>query len=65
MDARTNGFTSESFAHYLLNEAHLVVAPGNGFGQYGEGYVRIGLLAEEERLEEAIKRLEKLDFHKG
>ncbi|MBM7837783.1 aminotransferase [Alkalihalobacillus xiaoxiensis] len=59
------GFTSESFAHYLLNEAHLVVAPGNGFGQYGEGYVRIGLLAEEERLEEAIKRLEKLDFHKG
>ncbi|WP_144560408.1 pyridoxal phosphate-dependent aminotransferase [Shouchella miscanthi] len=56
------GFTSESFADYLLKEAHLVVAPGNGFGQYGEGYVRIGLLAEEDRLEEAIQRMAKLRF---
>ncbi|MFB4211476.1 pyridoxal phosphate-dependent aminotransferase [Shouchella sp. JSM 1781072] len=57
------GFTSESFADYLLTEAHLVVAPGNGFGEQGEGYVRVGLLADEDRLEEAIKRIAKLKIN--
>ena len=38
------GFTSEGFADYLLQHAHVAVAPGNGFGSYGEGYVRVGLL---------------------
>ncbi|MFS0786679.1 pyridoxal phosphate-dependent aminotransferase [Shouchella sp. 1P09AA] len=57
------GFTSEPFADYLLTKAHLVVAPGNGFGEQGEGYVRIGLLADEDRLEEAIKRMEKLELN--
>ncbi|WP_027963937.1 pyridoxal phosphate-dependent aminotransferase [Halalkalibacillus halophilus] len=55
-------YTSEEFADLLLKEAHVVVAPGNGFGQYGEGYVRIGLLETPERLEEAIKRIEKLNL---
>ncbi|AZV43833.1 aminotransferase [Peribacillus asahii] len=54
------GFTSESFADYLLNEAHVAVAPGNGFGQFGEGYVRVGLLTSEERLQEAVKRIKAL-----
>lgn len=54
------GFTSETFADYLLNEAHVVVAAGNGFGAYGEGYVRVGLLTSEERLKEAVKRIESL-----
>ena len=55
-------FTSEEFADYLLKQADVAVAPGNGFGKYGEGYVRIGLLVDEERLEEAIKRIEQLQL---
>src|SRR5699024_2361721 len=47
------GYTSESFADLLLNEAHVGVGPGNGFGEFGEGYIRVGLLDTEERLIEA------------
>lgn len=54
------GYTSVEFANKLLEEAHVVVAPGSGFGTLGEGYVRIGLLDEEARLEEMAARLAKL-----
>lgn len=57
-------FTSEQFADYLLENAHIVVAPGIGFGVWGEGYVRVGLLTTEERLEEAVKRLAELAVFK-
>ncbi|GMB08706.1 pyridoxal phosphate-dependent aminotransferase [Thermolongibacillus altinsuensis] len=53
-------FTSEQFADLLLEQAHVVVAPGIGFGAHGEGYVRVGLLAEEERLKEAATRIGRL-----
>lgn len=54
------GFSSEQFADLLLEEAHVVVAPGNGFGKYGEGYVRAGLVAPEERIREAADRIGRL-----
>ncbi|SFE43904.1 aminotransferase [Lentibacillus persicus] len=53
-------YTSEEFSNKLLEEAHVVVAPGNGFGDYGEGYVRVGLLESAERLEEAAERIARL-----
>lgn len=56
------GYTSERFADYLLQHAHVAVAPGSGFGKYGEGYVRVGLLTSEERIREAIKRIEALQL---
>jgi L-glutamine---4-(methylsulfanyl)-2-oxobutanoate aminotransferase len=52
--------SSEDFSDYLLEKAHVVVAPGNGFGEFGEGYVRVGLLTSEERLQEAAKRIKTL-----
>ncbi|MFD2210481.1 pyridoxal phosphate-dependent aminotransferase [Virgibacillus halophilus] len=55
-----NGFTSESFADFLLEYADVGVAPGNGFGEYGEGYVRVGLVVDAARIEEAIKRIGRL-----
>ncbi|RFU71032.1 pyridoxal phosphate-dependent aminotransferase [Peribacillus saganii] len=58
------GFTSEEFSDYLLTKAHVAVAPGIGFGEYGEGYVRAGLLASEERLLEAVERIKGLDIFK-
>ena len=54
------GFTSQQFADVLLDKANVAVAAGNGFGEYGEGYVRVGLLVSEERMREAITRIEKL-----
>lgn len=53
-------FSSMEFADYLLKNAHIMVAPGIGFGRFGEGYVRVGLLASEERLAEAVRRIESL-----
>ena len=54
------GFTSESFADFLLEKADVAVAAGKGFGEYGEGYIRVGLLVDEDRLIEAIERIGKL-----
>ncbi|WP_337103420.1 pyridoxal phosphate-dependent aminotransferase [Paenibacillus sp. YIM B09110] len=54
------GHTSQSFADLVLLEADVVVAPGIGFGEHGEGFVRLGLLTSEERLQEAVFRIGKL-----
>lgn len=56
------GYTSQEFADLLLEKADVAVAPGNGFGSFGEGYVRVGLLVDEVRLVEAINRIEKLNL---
>lgn len=55
-----SGYDSISFAKKLLNEANVVVTPGVGFGEYGEGYFRMTLCLPEERLEEAAYRIVKL-----
>ncbi|EPZ38466.1 LL-diaminopimelate aminotransferase [Anoxybacillus ayderensis] len=56
------GYTSETFANLLLEQAHVAVAPGIGFGEHGEGYVRTGLLTSEERLKEAAERIGRLQL---
>ncbi|RZI49430.1 pyridoxal phosphate-dependent aminotransferase [Lactococcus kimchii] len=56
------GYTSESFSDLLLDKVGVAVAAANGFGQYGEGYVRIGLLVSPERLIEAVERVGSLGF---
>ncbi|MDZ4525935.1 pyridoxal phosphate-dependent aminotransferase [Bacillus cereus] len=58
------GYTSEQFSNILLEKAHVAVAPGVGFGEHGEGYVRVGFLHTEDRLREAINRIDKLNFFK-
>lgn len=59
---RTFAEGSAAFAELLLREAHVVVAPGIGFGEHGEGYVRLALLAEEDRLREAVRRIGKMQL---
>jgi hypothetical protein len=54
---------SVALADELLSRAHLAVAPGRWFGEHGEGYVRVSLLAPEERLREAARRLTDLRQH--
>jgi alanine-alpha-ketoisovalerate/valine-pyruvate aminotransferase len=55
------GYTSAEFAKVLLQDAGVLVIPGNGYGQYGEGYVRMSLTVaddkEGERLAEAVERI--------
>lgn len=55
-------YTSAEFADLLLMKANVMVAPGIGFGRHGEGYVRVGLLSSEERLEEAVRRIGALNL---
>ncbi|MEH7306144.1 pyridoxal phosphate-dependent aminotransferase [Neobacillus drentensis] len=58
------GFSSAEFANILLEQAHIMVAPGIGFGEFGEGYVRVGLLSSEQRLAEAVERISRLEIFK-
>lgn len=51
------GETSVSYAKKLLDEAAVVVTPGNSYGPAGEGYVRISLTTPDARLDEALRRL--------
>jgi len=49
--------TSTEFAEYLLEKAGVIVTPGVGFGEYGEGFFRIALTTTQERLKEALRRI--------
>jgi len=51
-------YSSVSFASRVLDEAGVVLTPGSGFGEAGEGYVRLALTVPEARLEEATQRLQ-------
>jgi LL-diaminopimelate aminotransferase len=53
------GIGSTEFALKVLSETGVVLTPGNAFGSGGEGYVRLSLIADLERLGEAIDRLKK------
>ncbi|MCS7083900.1 MAG: aminotransferase class I/II-fold pyridoxal phosphate-dependent enzyme, partial [Aquificaceae bacterium] len=50
---------SLDFAMFLLNEAKVVVSPGIGFGEYGEGYVRFALVENEQRIRQAVRGIKK------
>ncbi len=50
---------SMMFSKLLIEEAHVAVAPGVGFGEYGEGFVRIGLVENEHRIRQAARNVKK------
>lgn len=51
------GFNSSDYCEKLIEETGIVVTPGSGFGDEGEGYFRISITIGEERIAEAIRRL--------
>jgi LL-diaminopimelate aminotransferase len=51
------GHTSASYCELVLEEAAVVVSPGSSYGPSGEGWFRISLTLEDERLAEAVERL--------
>ncbi len=53
------GMTAIEFTNRLFEKTAVVVAAGTAYGQYGEGYIRISLTVPDNRLEEAMARIEK------
>jgi LL-diaminopimelate aminotransferase len=56
------GFTSASFTAHLIEKAGIVTTPGNGFGDPGEGYIRMTVTTTKERLAEAVDRMQKIGW---
>jgi len=57
-----SGFTSTELTSHLLTEAAVVTTPGVGFGTSGEGYIRITLTVDKERIAEVVRRIKNLNF---
>lgn len=53
------GLDDETFANQLLNEERVAIVPGSAFGAGGEGFCRISYATSCEKLEEALRRIEK------
>jgi alanine-synthesizing transaminase len=48
---------SIDFAMKLLEEAYVAVSPGRGFGETGEGYLRLALVENAQRLQQAVRQV--------
>jgi alanine-synthesizing transaminase len=48
---------SVAFSKLLVEKADIAVSPGIGFGEYGEGYVRIALVENEQRIRQAARNV--------
>ncbi|MDX1735820.1 MAG: alanine transaminase [Halioglobus sp.] len=56
---------SLEFSKKLLAEAKVAVSPGVGFGEYGEGYVRFGLIENEHRTRQALRNIKRMIKNDG
>ena len=54
------GYSSAEYAEKVLMEAHVIVAAGTAYGPDGEGWFRLSLACEDDRLVEALDRMRKL-----
>jgi len=54
-----NKMGAMQFAIEMMNRANVAVAPGTGFSEEGEGYVRLALVENEERLRQAVRQMKK------
>ena len=52
-----HGYTSAQITESLLEQCDIVVTPGNGYGAYGEGYIRLSLTIDDENMERGLQRL--------
>lgn len=60
MNVKESGLTSVEACDLILKEAHVLMLPGNAFGNCGEGYVRIACTVNVDTLKEAFDRIEKI-----
>lgn len=61
---KKTGLSSQEVAMKILDEAHVLVIPGNGFGNSGEGYIRIACTVDIDTLGEAFDRINKMEIFK-
>ncbi|MEF3308456.1 aminotransferase class I/II-fold pyridoxal phosphate-dependent enzyme [Paenibacillus sp. GYB004] len=59
------GWTSRQISREMLLSAGVVVIPGDAFGEQGQGFVRIALVQEEDRLAEAVRRIGRFLHERG
>lgn len=59
---KETGLSSSEVADIILKEAHVLVLPGNAFGDCGEGYVRMACTVNVDTLKEAFDRIEKVSI---
>jgi len=52
-----SALTSLEFAKLLIDETGVVCAPGSGFGEYGEGFVRFAMVQDKQKIKEAVIRI--------
>ena len=52
-----DGYTSAQFSERVLEERDIFITPGTGYGEHGEGYVRLSLTLPDDQLDEAVDRL--------
>lgn len=57
-----DGWSSASLATELLDKHSVVVTPGRGYGEYGEGFIRLSLTTPDDRVEEGLNRLASAEF---
>jgi aminotransferase len=57
MNVTKTGLTSDEFATRLLKETGVVLVSGTGFGDAGEGFVRLSYATSEENIEEGLRRI--------
>ena len=50
---------SVRFAIEMMNRAHVAVAPGAGFGEEGDGFLRLALVENEHRIRQALKQMKR------
>jgi alanine-synthesizing transaminase len=56
-DAWQRNLSTMDFAMLLLEKGDVAVSPGSGFGEAGEGYLRLALVENENRLRQAVRQI--------
>lgn len=51
------GYTTTEYCEFILDNARVIITPGNGYGQYGEEYFRVALTVDAARIREAMARI--------
>ena len=61
---KDTGIKSMDIWEKILDEAHVLVLPGSGFGDAGEGFIRLACTVGIDTLKEAFDRMEKMEIFK-
>lgn len=62
VNIKETGLSSDEVAKRLLEEAHVLVLPGNAFGKCGEGYIRLAMTMGIDKMNTAFNRIAKMSL---